>query len=362
MSRKYFIICLLFSLWTIIQTTLHLLFVIYSYYLSICRKSPTESTTIFFYLTYLYSSDCPTPKIEASNSLDSYVTKIFNSILIDNNPSLDAIVKELLEKIHLFPDHVSASSRTSVFLLCFIILDGTWVISAVALLMGTCFGIKESLSLFFYGPWLVLTICVCLFDAAASVLFGLDISESTNFANWMSFVGITTPSSFDLDSQNPPLLLSATPSIALVCISSRFVIIWISNWVGFILVVKATISVYHETYKNERPPPNRLNLDTSAARIRNWQLFYGAVDTTTSSGSDKSDKDHNSNNQNEESGEFYAYSDVVEGRCLEELRGQLPWSYLREEGGSKGEVRIELEKRRENRLPSDTSTVSGTEL
>ncbi|CAH1372011.1 hypothetical protein MTP99_013506 [Tenebrio molitor] len=389
MSRKHFILCLTFSLWTIIQTAIHLGLVIYAYFLSICESSPTAPETIFFYLTYLYNKDCSVPKLKVPNkvnstSVETIVLTFFSGFYSEDASSFENIVLELLQKLQFFPDYAAESSRTSVFLLCFIILDGAWIISAVSLLMGTCCGIKENLSWVFYGPWLVMTICVSIFDALASIFFGQDISETINFSNWVKFVGIDKTSEFAyLDAKNSTFL-SITPSVVLCALSTRFVVIWISNLVGFFFVLQATLTVFRQSYKNppstppyhaHSPATDRPDLNTSEARIRSWQLFYGAIDTTTSTQSGKSSEDLNSNRK--DSGEtnqsvatlegtacYYAYPDVAESVLgerphLEELRGQLPWSYVAPKEGASSSEMIELAYMTK-KLPD--SSVFGTEI
>jgi hypothetical protein len=212
-----------------------------------------------------------------------------------------------------------------------------------------------------------MTICVSIFDALASIFFGQDISETINFSNWVKFVGIDKTSEFAyLDAKNSTFL-SITPSVVLCALSTRFVVIWISNLVGFFFVLQATLTVFRQSYKNppstppyhaHSPATDRPDLNTSEARIRSWQLFYGAIDTTTSTQSGKSSEDLNSNRK--DSGEtnqsvatlegtacYYAYPDVAESVLgerphLEELRGQLPWSYVAPKEGASSSEMIEL--------------------
>ncbi|RZC38510.1 uncharacterized protein BDFB_010844, partial [Asbolus verrucosus] len=193
-------------------------------------------------------------------------------------------------------------------------------------------------------------------------------------------------------------------TLALFTVSSRFIIIWISNWIGFFYVIKATISVYKEpfrskplhhsrAYSDSSPGRSQMDLDTSAARIRSWQLFYGAIDTTSSqdSKSAQSERDQNSNSRDRDAEDvemqqarvpsvsgnvdnfYYAYPDVAENInegnsvCLDELRSQLPWSYTAPAPEdtrrcySQESIMLENRNKRTCRLKSDSS-VSGTEL
>lgn len=159
--------------------------------------------------------------------------------------------------------------------------------------------------------------------------------------------------------------------------------------------------------KDSPPHPQDIDLDSSAARIRNWQIFYGAVETTSTSDgqpSPQSERDYNSNSRdkktvkmmepagppikctNEFSLEsipsvsanastfYYAYPDVADhieeaGCNVPELRGQMPWSYIQPAGDNKLKGRrksqehvVDLEERdnmRHVRLRSDSSVSGG---
>ena len=257
MSRKYFIICVVGVFWTVLQTSFHLVFVVFSYYLAICEKRATDENTIFLYLTYLYNSGCSKPELIKDNGNASisagYLFKFVNKFYFESETSttLEEVVEALLKNLDVFPTSAQFSSRTTVFLLCFIILDGAWLVSAVSLLMGTCFGIKESLSLCFYLPWLILTICVSIFDATATVFFTFDIFATTTFSDWLKFVGITQDPPQLSHFSTLPLSITAAPSLTLGSVSARFIVIWITNWICVFFVARATVFAYRESYKNE---------------------------------------------------------------------------------------------------------------
>lgn len=91
----------------------------------------------------LLDSHCSVPKIETDRSelysgltIGNCISYVVKKLYLDKTieESLHGIIEELLKRIELFPEYAEVSERTSVFLFSFIILDGAWVISAVALL------------------------------------------------------------------------------------------------------------------------------------------------------------------------------------------------------------------------------------
>lgn len=141
--------------------------------------------------------------------------------------------------------------------------------------------------------------------------------------------------------------------MTLCSLSSRFFLIWIVNWIGFFYIIKATKHVFYDKNKQllssprlQTPSPlnSQLDLNTSEARIRSWQQFYGAIETASSHSSKSVDPDANLESRESSNrvslisevmtSSYFAYSDVAENAetgenmCLDELRGQLPWTYF----------------------------------
>lgn len=91
----------------------------------------------------LLDSHCAVPKLQPPNSsqligfsIENCISYVVEKLYLDKEIeiSLHGIVEELINRIELFPEYAEVSERTSVFLFSFIILDGAWIISAVALL------------------------------------------------------------------------------------------------------------------------------------------------------------------------------------------------------------------------------------
>lgn len=189
-----------------------------------------------------------------------------------------------------------------------------------------------------------------------------------NFTSWATFAGIQNPNDLqNLDANNAFISLSMTPTLTVCLLTSRLLIFWILNLLSFIYVLKASVRAYRALDANKRPQQHHtvdssttvdysdaiadgMDLDQSAARIRSWQLFYGAIETTSSQSSESSSKprsddgaavDENSNSSRpkrkvealpgfKRTAAAHGYTEGG-GRnepSLEELRGQLPWSYF----------------------------------
>ncbi|KAJ8945930.1 hypothetical protein NQ318_016758 [Aromia moschata] len=299
------------ALWTVIQTSFHIIWALCGYYFYICKIRPGHYVLVVLYLTYFYNQQCGEITLDDDNIITKNTNK--NSISFygtdEDAENISDVIQEILDKAVL-PNESSAAYRTQVYFHVFIVSDAIWIISAFLLFAGTCFQIKKCLSLVFYCPWLIVTACVILLDVVSAVHFGLDILQVHSITTWLKFIGVQNYEEFsDLNSRSFSTIIPLIPAIFLCVLFSRILVFWILNIVHFFQIMHVAVLAYQDNLDGrnslrqqkdlrKRSDKSGLGLDTSAARIRNWQLFYGATETTsTESGpsSKNSERDCNSN-------------------------------------------------------------------
>ncbi|KAG5873027.1 hypothetical protein JTB14_012626 [Gonioctena quinquepunctata] len=382
------------SLWTIVQTCFHVTWAVLGYCFYSCKLKPSNYIVVMMYLTYFYNYTCGNPKIGNSNIFSAKNIEL-SLIPLDSNgtfedDSLYNILYTVLEKGSLPPESKNAY-RTQIYFQVYIILDGLWIITALLLFVGSYYQIKKCASLVFYGPWLLLSGMICLLDVVSAVHFGLDLLQIKNYTTWLKFIGVRNYDDFAIfNKYASSKYFPQGPSTVMALLLSRLMIFWVLNVICFFHVMNLAALAYQGSpssrnrnggkRRNQRP-----DLDSSASRIRNWQLFYGAIEispSTVSSASGNSlEMDQNSNSRSRRSSgrmnstsvvrpvfersqssgstdyniahissinespkesismssQYKRFSDVAEGldtrrfrkSSVDSLRGQLPWTYIK---------------------------------
>ncbi|CAH1101179.1 unnamed protein product [Psylliodes chrysocephalus] len=233
-TRSWVVKGILISIWTIVQTSFHIIFVLGGYY--VCQFKPSHYILVIFYITYFYA--------------------------------------------------------------------------------GISFKVKKCLSIIFYGPWLLVTCVSVLLDVTAAVHFGLDLLQIFNYTSWLRFIGVTNYQDFSkFNKFKSSSYVPHMSSITMTLFWSRLCIFWILNIVNFFSIVNSFGIAFRGIAGNDKRnkiiarrsnsqiSSNQMN--SSESRIRNWQKFYGTVETNScrsSSVSSKSnDTDYNSNSRNKKS-------------------------------------------------------------
>lgn len=405
MSKKLRLTVIAISIWTVLQTIFHAFWVIYSYLLTICQIKPTYYDVVFVYLTYFYRQSCGDINITNEafflNSNTEYESSYSNETVAD---TLYAFLKATLA-IGKLPEQSSAASRTSIYLFLFLYTDVTWIVSSVFLFAGAFFERKKKvMSILFYGPWMLICLFACFLDVVASVHFGLDILYTQSYTTWLNFIGVSNYQEFKPFNDYPSSkFILAMPSTIVVCLLSRIFIVWLVNiFCFFFILFMAIPDIFFKMVVRPARPKSQnsggsklrfdtggeLDLNSSEARIRNWQLFYGAIEanstmasSSSNSSETSSDTDHNSNSTSSDgnketskkqlearfekniqdqspssvNSEFRRYSDVAHGISalpttsrtsikMEVLRGQLPWSYISPDGQYVGKNHMYMKK------------------
>ncbi|XP_018567681.1 uncharacterized protein LOC108908216 [Anoplophora glabripennis] len=306
--HSHFSIGIAASVWTVIQTSFHIIWAICGYYFYVCKIRPNYYGLVILYLTYFYKGECGNVTLKCDGLLESENRKKIGLSSVEEEENIYDIIQTILDK-GVLPEESNAAYRTHIYFHAFIISDAVWIISAFLLFAGTCFQIKKCLSLLFYCPWLIVTCFVILLDVISSVHFGLDILTIHNFTSWLNFIGVQNYQDFsEYNKHSSSYIVPLLPALLLCTLFSRGLVFWVGNIILFVQVLNNAVLAFQDNLDGNNPKHQskigrakglgkNQNLDTSASRIRNWQLFYGAVDTTSSSSSSKSsERDFNSNN------------------------------------------------------------------
>ncbi|XP_066148192.1 uncharacterized protein [Euwallacea fornicatus] len=304
-------------------------------------------------------------------------------------------LREVLQKASL-PGESNAVKRSELYLAVFFIADAIWLLTAFGLAASACCKIKKKfLSIFFYGPWLLCSTFINFLDVVSSVQYGLDLIYIQSYTSWLRFVGVRNYTAFvHYDALPSSEVLPAVPTTVVVILLSRVFFVWLLNVVCFFVVLfvaipditPRTIKPHGRRALTTRRSRSIIDPNSSEARIRNWQRFYGAIEANStmttpikspvntkhyrkssvsfnkasSGGSYSRDDSYLSFNENSsdnvkmpselqfnDDGGFRRFSDVTSGLSLvpspqaarNELvrlppatKGLMPWSYLSPEG------------------------------
>ncbi|XP_066256297.1 uncharacterized protein [Euwallacea similis] len=370
---------ILISTWTIIE---------HSYY-----------DVVFVYLTYFFKQSCGPIHLKNETSfLNRSVSAArfrFTEPLASDD--LYNFLREVLQKANL-PSESNAVKRTELYLVVFFFADMLWLLTAFGLAAGACCRIKKKfLSIFFYGPWLLCSAFVNFLDVVSSVQYGLDLIYIRSYTSWLRFVGVRNYTAFvHYDALPSSKMAPIVPTAVVVILLSRVFFVWLLNVICFFVIL--FVAIPDMAPQSIRPHSRRalttrrsrsiIDPNSSEARIRNWQLFYGAIEANStmttpikssintkhsrkssvsfnkelSGGAYSRDDSYLSFNENSsdnvkmapelqfnDDGGFRRFSDVTSGVSLvpspqetrnelvqlpSAIKGFMPWSYLCPEGSA----------------------------
>ncbi|XP_060520215.1 uncharacterized protein LOC132698262 [Cylas formicarius] len=272
------------SIWTLVQSFLHLSWIIYSYYSTICKVKPSCYDIVFIYLTYFYNKNCGSIDIKSQgvffNNTDQDNAE--NGQLVNHTVSevLYTFLKATLENATL-PETSPHLERANTYLLLFIVADVIWITTALFLLVGAFIKLEKYWFLISYGPYLVTTAYIVFLDVVSAVHFGLDMVHIHSYSTWLKFIGAVNYKEFEyFNVHNSSKFVTALPPSVMATLFSRFFIAWIANVLCFFIILFLLSAVYPEkrgALLRRGSKSLASGLSTSEARIRNWQQFYGAV-------------------------------------------------------------------------------------
>ncbi|XP_019865373.1 uncharacterized protein LOC109594596 [Aethina tumida] len=306
--------------WTIIQTLFHLAWAIPGYYAYLCSVVPSHYLIVFVYLTYFYKKSCGEVHLDDERIfvIKDLKTNYSNSSISRRNfvKAGDYSLYEILEEVlreGKFSEEGSAAYRTSVYIKIFIVTDFIWIVTAILLIVGSLMAVRKHWAVILYAPYVVCTGVISIIDVIAAVHFGFDLLTIKSFTTWLKFVGVTNSQDFEHLNGSLGWIGPAIPTIILIVLCLRLFVFWVLN----ICVFYGSVSLTAESYAKVEPTSpsgsgrtsrissstiqgaNELRLNSSEARIRKWQQFYGAssAEASTSTISTINEVDHNSNSR-----------------------------------------------------------------
>ncbi|XP_057663775.1 uncharacterized protein LOC130898458 [Diorhabda carinulata] len=290
------------AIWTIIQTSFHIVFVLGGYY--ICQFKPAHYLVFVLYITYFYDYDkCGSLSVSPENYSFPKTLKGESKLAdlrrnsTENEDDLYKIIDTIMEQAN-FPRQTYPYFRTRTYIFLYAVHDCCWIMSSFLLFVGICFQVKKCLSVLFYGPWLLSCGIGLLLDVVAAVHFGLDMLYIHNYTSWLNFIGVENYKDFrKFDNYYSSNFVPFASSVIMVAFFSRLLAFWALNIVTFFSINSHFVMAYVDSDSSSKQSSNRRTknaIDSSELRIRNWQMFYGTVDTSSRDSSIHSDKDYDS--------------------------------------------------------------------
>lgn len=292
-SRNTCLSITLISIWTLLQTIIHISLIGCAYLLSICLIKPTYYDSVFVYLTYFYKESCgpismrnETFFLKTAAPDEHYNESGLRVHEIAAPKELYEFLVKVLNEAEL-PSQSRGTAKTELYLVLLFITDAVWIVATVVLCAGACFKIhtKKVLSIIFYGPWLLCSAFINFLDVACSVHYGLDLIYIQSYTTWLTFIGVSNPQIFtEFDDLPSSAVVPLLPTSVLVSLLSRFVLVWLINVICFFTILFLAIPdmMPRTIRRREQQPNNNANdLNSSEARIRNWFQFYGNIEANS---------------------------------------------------------------------------------
>uniref|UniRef100_T1HS29 Uncharacterized protein n=1 Tax=Rhodnius prolixus TaxID=13249 RepID=T1HS29_RHOPR len=198
------------SIFTLIQSVIWCLIAIYSVAVYACRvKYPFElnhdKTTIpdLLYWSYFYG-ECRSPPGE-----------------------------ELLE--------APSATRTFYWMLVYGVISAIWIPTSVLLLVVAVTKTKGNYAAWLYLPWILNTAAIILVDLCATIVYGLDISNTLTVEDYDAFVKPLPWMPVGADG------LTVVPAIEMTAFFSRIIVFWLINFILLGVVIQECVSLKRKT-------------------------------------------------------------------------------------------------------------------
>ncbi|VEN45505.1 unnamed protein product, partial [Callosobruchus maculatus] len=220
------------SVWSIVQASFHLLWVIFAFLFRTCNIQPKQYWLILIYFTYFYSKRCGKIVVESSSAPFCL------------HEDLYTIVKNINEGAK-FPEESQNAARTDFYIFVYMIADSLWLVTSLFMLVGLYLKVKRLTSICFYAPFLLSTATIILLDVVASVHYGLDIHLVHDYTTWLKFIGVENYKKFSSYNKHVTAKYIPVMTPVLLCIFfAKCLVFWIINVVNFYKVINLAILAY----------------------------------------------------------------------------------------------------------------------
>ncbi|XP_046390069.1 uncharacterized protein LOC124158795 [Ischnura elegans] len=304
-----------------------------------CNVAVTDDIASIMYLIYFYNKAC----MEGANPVfpePGYTTPEGFTI-----PS-DFTFPENMTIPTIMPDVVIPSERTHGWVFAYVILSGVWALTSILLIVGSSVGFKGFHAIWYYVPCVLTTATVIVTDTVAAIIYGLDIPKTEDIKGLLDFVGIYDYKGMiekSFNEQNGEVKnFTPVPSIIMVVIFCRGLILWIINLIVFLQLTLAM----KKTMQDDIPKKSLQRKDSTESDDE-WSFGNsgkrsargiggqrkGTRGTAPERRSHQQAKDEDDRNNGDFMRVLSNHNEVrsslrENGMPPTELRSQLPWSYF----------------------------------
>ncbi|XP_016991709.1 uncharacterized protein LOC108053527 [Drosophila rhopaloa] len=126
------------------------------------------------------------------------------------------------------------TNREFIFMITYAVVSGLWVATSVLVITTLCNRTTKLISGVVYWPWFLSVLAGSILDVVASVYHGIDLTHTTSMQEALNYIGVKyTDTASEVWSVMEPFgVYFSTPSILLLCLTTRVAIIWLLNIIG----------------------------------------------------------------------------------------------------------------------------------
>ncbi|XP_017058072.1 uncharacterized protein LOC108099207 [Drosophila ficusphila] len=149
----------------------------------------------------------------------------------------DPVLKIGNDQVDLTIDWAKSETLTHrefIFMVTYAVVSGLWVATSVLVITTLCSRTTKLISGAIYWPWFLSVLAGSILDVVASVYHGIDLSHTTSLQDALDYIGVvTSDTNANIWTLMEPFgVYFSTPSIVLLCLTTRVAIIWLLNIIG----------------------------------------------------------------------------------------------------------------------------------
>ncbi|SPP87155.1 uncharacterized protein LOC117589120 [Drosophila guanche] len=138
-----------------------------------------------------------------------------------------------------WPKSYQVTHREYIFMITYAVVSGVWIATSLLIIFTLCSRTTKLIAGAAYWPWFLAVIAGSILDVVATVYHGIDLSHTMSLNDAFDYIGAQvdpTTESTAVEVINSILepfgVYFSTPSILLLCLSCRLVLIWLLNIIG----------------------------------------------------------------------------------------------------------------------------------
>ncbi|XP_022232865.1 uncharacterized protein LOC111081182 [Drosophila obscura] len=129
--------------------------------------------------------------------------------------------------------------REYIFMITYAVVSGLWIATSLLIIFTLCSRTTKLIAGAAYWPWFLAVMAGSILDVVASVYHGIDLSHTMSLNGAFDYIGAQVDQSTEsavveviYSLLEPFGVYFSTPSILLLCLSCRLVLIWLLNIIG----------------------------------------------------------------------------------------------------------------------------------